>query len=42
LVQRHFADRVAVERGALREKAAGEGIRQTLRSISFPPFAERV
>jgi hypothetical protein len=42
LVRRHFAHRVAVERGALREKTVGEGMRQTLRSISFPSLAERV
>jgi hypothetical protein len=42
LVWGQFAHGVAVERGALREKAVGEGIRQTLLSISFPPFAERV
>jgi hypothetical protein len=41
LVQRHFANRVAVERGALREVAVGEGVRYTLRGFSFP-LAERV
>jgi hypothetical protein len=42
LIRGHFAHGVAVERGALREIAVGEGVLQTLRGISFPPLAERV
>jgi hypothetical protein len=41
LLRGHFAHGVAVERGAVRE-TVGRGVGQTLRSISFPPLAERV